>query len=104
MQLVEDAYRLTANFPTAELYGLMAQVRRSAVSIPSNLAEGVGRVTRGEKRQFFGHARGSLNELRTQMEIASRLALVNEEEWTRFDERADDLSRGIAGLLDWAKR
>ena len=63
-------YRQTENFPKTETYGLRSQLRRAAVSIPSNVAEGQGRLTRGEFRQFLGHARGSLLELETQMAIA----------------------------------
>ena len=54
-------YRQTDNFPKSETYGLRSQLRRAAVSIPSNVAEGQGRLTRGEFQQFLGHARGSLS-------------------------------------------
>jgi four helix bundle protein len=78
-------YRAIQGFPREELYGLSSQMRRSAVSVPSNIAEGQGRMTTGEFRQFLGVARGSNFELQTQIEIARRLsmgkaALLNEAE------------------------
>jgi four helix bundle protein len=68
--LATTIYHATESFPKREWYGLTSQIRRSAVSVPSNIAEGQGRLTRGEFIQFLGHARGSLLELRTQLGIA----------------------------------
>ena len=73
MDLVEDIYRLTKSFPEAEKYGLTNQIRRCAVSISSNIAEGVGRKTDKEFVQFCYIALGSLSELETQLLIAERL-------------------------------
>ncbi len=70
IQLTAATYRLTESFPRTEVYGLTNQIRRSAVSIPSNIAEGQGRLNTGEFRQFPGVARGSNCELQTQLEIA----------------------------------
>jgi four helix bundle protein len=70
MQLVTDIYRITKAFPKEEIYGLTSQIRRAAVSIPSNIAEGQGRRTSSEFHQFLGHARGSIMELETQILIA----------------------------------
>jgi four helix bundle protein len=73
MSLVEAVYRDTENFPRDETFGLRAQVRRAAVSVPSNIAEGSGRNSPGELRQFVGIASGSLAELETQLELSVRL-------------------------------
>ena len=73
MQLTLAIYRLTQGFPREEAFGLCGQLRRSAVSIPSNIAEGQARLSTGEFRQFLGIARGSNAELQTQLEIARDL-------------------------------
>ena len=75
---VKLVYAATANFPPGERYGLTSQMRRSAISIPSNIAEGQGRTTPGEFRQFLGQARGSLYELETQIVLASELGFISE--------------------------
>jgi four helix bundle protein len=76
VRLVEMIYRETADFPRQEVYGLAAQIRRSAVSIPSNIAEGAGRNSSKELVQYLGIANGSRSELDTQLFIASRLGLI----------------------------
>ena len=77
MNLVESVYQITTRFPKEEVFGLTAQLRRSAVSVPSNLAEGAGRNASKERFQFLGIASGSLAELDTQFEIASRLGYLD---------------------------
>ncbi|MFZ5655480.1 MAG: four helix bundle protein [Pseudomonadota bacterium] len=76
MALVEATYRLTEHFPSTERFGLTMQLRRSAVSVPSNIAEGVARRSTAEYLRFLSIARGSLSELDTQMQIAERLELA----------------------------
>jgi four helix bundle protein len=76
MDLVEEVYRVTSEFPAHEQYGLVSQMRRAAVSIPSNVAEGAGRNGNREFSRFLSIARGSLSELDTQHQIAIRLGYV----------------------------
>jgi four helix bundle protein len=79
MTLVELIYRRTADFPKEEVYGLAVQMRRSAISVPSNIAEGAARNSSKEFVQYLGIASGSLAELETQLELASRLGLGSPE-------------------------
>lgn len=83
MSLVEAVYRVTACFPDAERFGLTLQLRRSAVSIPSNIAEGAARRSRSEYLRFLSIARGSLAELDTQLQIAERLDMAADAHATR---------------------
>ena len=76
--LVIEIYKISANFPNDETYGMKAQVRRASISIPSNIAEGAARQTKKEFIQFLHVAQGSLSELDTQLEIALRLRYVDE--------------------------
>ena len=79
MDITENCYKETSNFPKEEKYGLTSQLRRSAISIPSNIAEGAGRNTNGEFKQFLGIANGSTFELLTQLYLSKRLNLITEE-------------------------
>lgn len=79
MDVTEDVYRLSARFPTEKKYGLTSQIRRSAISIPSNIAEGAGRNTDGEFRNFLGIASGSSNELLTQLILSRQLEIAPEK-------------------------
>ncbi len=102
MELVTEVYRITQTFPKEELYGLTSQMRRSAVSIPSNLAEGHGRNSRKEFHQFVGQARGSLVELETQLEIALNLGYLQKDEAEVLLDRASEVGRLVNGLRSWA--
>jgi len=77
MNVAVETYKLSADFPVGEKYGLISQIRRSAVSIPSNIAEGAGRNSKGEFKQFLGIANGSLFELYTQLKLSYKLNLVS---------------------------
>ena len=78
MDLVSEVYALSAQFPKEEIYGLTAQLRRAAVSVPSNIAEGAARTTQKEFLYYLSVARGSLSELETQLFIAQRLKYCTE--------------------------
>jgi len=99
MKLVRDLYRVTREFPKEEIYGLTSRLRRAAVSVPSNLAEGHGRFSRKEFRQFIGRARGSLLEVETQLEIARDLGYLNGSAGRRFV----GTSKRNCSCLEWVK-
>jgi four helix bundle protein len=100
IDLVTNVYRLTQNFPKQEIYGLTSQIRRAAVSIPSNIAEGQGRLSRGEFKQFLGHARGSVFELESQVVIARNLEFLTEKEAEFLLLRITEIGRILNGLLN----
>jgi four helix bundle protein len=99
IELVTCVYTLTQNFPRQEVYGLTNQIRRAAVSIPSNIAEGQGRLSRGEFKQFLGHARGSAFELESQILIARNLGYLRLEDAASLGERIAEIGRLLNGLL-----
>lgn len=99
MKLVVEVYRLTDTFPKSELYGIVSQIRRSAVSIPSNIAEGKQRGTRKEYRQFLIIAFGSAAELDTQLEISKELGFCNTQKYTKIRELLDEVSRMLNRLI-----
>ena len=92
-------YRVTATFPRNELYGLTSQMRRAAVSISSNIAEGKGHNSDGDFGRFLFHARGSLLELQTQIVIAGGLDYLPKEEVASLTSVTDALGRGLNGLI-----
>lgn len=85
MELVVEIYRLSDLFPKSEIYGIVSQMRRAAVSIPSNIAEGRKRSTRKDFRQFIIIAYASASELETQIEISKRLNFIKLEEYLKTD-------------------
>jgi len=99
MALVKQVYVLTANFPEHELYGLRSQMRRAAVSIPSNIAEGNGRRSTGEYLQFLGNARGSLAELHTQALLSRELGFVQTDDYQPIEGAIDEVRRMLGGLV-----
>ena len=99
MDLVQDVYLATKTFPKEEKYGLTTQMRRAAVSIPSNIAEGQGRSGRGEFRHHLSIAHGSLRELETQLVIALRLGYLSQSCVDDLLELAGTVGRLINGLL-----
>jgi four helix bundle protein len=99
MQLTVAVYRLTKDFPRDELYGLTSQIRRAAVSLPSNIAEGHGRLNSGEFKQFLGVARGSNCELQTHLEIARALGMGNPALLNEIDGLSREVGRMIYATL-----
>ena len=97
--LVTEVYSATKSFPRDEIYGLTSQIRRAAVSVPSNIAEGQGRATRGEFVQFLGYARGSLCEVETQIVIAENLHYIAPDIRERLSDRITELGRILNGLI-----
>ena len=97
--MVTEVYRATQGFPREEMFGLSSQLRRSAVSVASNIAEGQGRLSKGEFRQFLGQARGSLIEMETQIVIAGNQGFLNSEAVAGLMDRSGEVSRLLHGLI-----
>ena len=103
MQFVTDLYHETAAFPKQELYGLTNQLRRAAVSVPSNIAEGCGRSTKKEFHQFLCHARGPLSEVETHMEIGRNLGYISEQRFRELLTKTSEVGRMLNGLRSWCE-
>jgi four helix bundle protein len=99
MELVREIYRVSRKFPKEELFGLMSQIRRAAVSVPSNIAEGHAKLSRKEYQHFLGHARGSLAEIETQILIAKDLDYLNEIDMNYILNLSAEVGRVLNGLL-----
>ena len=99
MELVPEIYRLTRKLPRQEEYGLTSQIRRAAVSIPTNIAEGHGRQHTGEFLQYLSIARGSLAELQTLLILALRLGYSQEDELTAANNLITDVRMLLFGLM-----
>lgn len=99
MSLARQAYLLSQALPKSEAYGLLAQIRRAAVSVPSNIAEGHGRLTDLQFRHFLGNARGSLYEMQTQIELAADLGYLNKDQVWKLMEQGAEVARLINGLI-----
>lgn len=104
MDLVADVY-CTQAFPKEETYGLTSQLRRAAVSVPSKITEGKGRMSDRDRIHFFGQARGSLLEIETQILIAQRLGYITQPASDSLLELAGELGRMLNSLIQsmWAK-
>ena len=100
MELVNAVYDATEGFPRREMYSLTDQIRRAAVSIPSNVAEGQAHFSNREFLHFLRHSRGSLAELETQLLIALHRKYLTDEQAQELLKRADELSRILSGLIN----
>ena len=99
IQLSVLVYRLSKEFLREETYGLTSQMRRAAVSIPSNIAEGAGRLNTQEYKQYLGVARGSSFELQTQLTIARQLGFGDAEQLAEAETTCDEVGRMLFGVI-----
>lgn len=99
MSFVTDVYKITKSFPKIEQYGLTSQIQRSAVSVPSNIAEGFGREGLNDYLRFLNIAIASLFELQTQLEIAYNLKYVNKETFDYLYELSREIERMLSSLI-----
>lgn len=99
IQIVTNIYKLTRNFPKEEIFGLISQMRRCAVSVPSNIAEGFGRNSQGDFKRFLNIALGSTYELQTQIEISMNLDYLNIVNYKTLMESCLELEKMINSLV-----
>jgi four helix bundle protein len=104
VEFVKAVYRLTRGFPGSEWYGLTSQLRRAAVSVPTNIAEGASRRTRKEFLQFLYISRGSLSEIETLLIISEGLEMVERDLYQACRSRTESLGRMLTGLINSIKR
>jgi len=100
IEMVTDLYKVTSSFPKEEMYGLISQIRRSAVSIPSNIAEGAGRNSEKEFKQFLHIALGSLSELETQLLIAHNIGYLEKTVYEEFNLQIINLIKMISAFIN----
>jgi four helix bundle protein len=99
VKMAVGTYAVTKGFPASETYGLTSQMRRASISVASNIAEGRGRLTEGEFRQFLGHAQGSNCELQTQLEVARHLKFATEEQLKDVTELSIKVGKMLSALI-----
>jgi four helix bundle protein len=104
IDMVTKIYQVTRNFPKEEIYGLTNQMRRAAVSVPSNIAEGAGRNSSKEFLQFLYFSTGSLSELETQIIIAYNLEYINNEQKQNMDIIINTIFKMLSGLMQSVKK
>ena len=100
---VSEIFRLTATFPKEEMYSLTAQIKRSAISIPSNIAEGSARESNKEYIRFLYIALGSLAELDTQLQIANDLKFIKSDEYKKVSVKLNEIGKMLSGLISYRK-
>jgi len=103
IEFVTKIYRITEKYPDSEKFGLISQIRRTAISIPSNIAEGAARTGKKEFTQFLSIAQGSTSELETQLIISNNLGFLRNENMYLLND-LDEISRMIIGLIKTLKR
>ncbi|MDE1967229.1 MAG: four helix bundle protein, partial [Patescibacteria group bacterium] len=102
-KLVLMIYRVTKAFPRVELFGLINQLRRAAVSVTSNVAEGFSRRSDKEKTQFFSMACGSITEIQNQLEVSKDVGYIERKDYTAINEQSESVHRLIRGMLRYIK-
>ena len=103
MDFVVKIYEISANFPKEERYGLMSQLRRCAVSVPSNISEGAGRGTNKQFRRFLEFSMGSINEAQTQIELAHRVNYISNEIYNSLADEALQIYKMILAFYNSLK-
>jgi four helix bundle protein len=104
VELSVQIYEVTKSFPKQETYGLTSQMRRAAISVVSNIAEGQGRLTFGERRQSLSHAHGSLFEVEAQAVVAERLELLSAADHDMVKLSIQKTGRALIGLIRWVQK
>ena len=99
MTLAEDCYRLTSQFPKDEVYGMSSQIKRAAVSIPANIAEGYGRDQTGSFLQFLRIAQGSARELATHLILTDRVQLADQQSLMPLQDKCERISKMLRALI-----
>jgi four helix bundle protein len=99
MEMTVKVYEVTAAFPRQEVYGLTSQLRRASISVASNIAEGRGRISQGEFKQFLGTAQGSNFELQTQLEVGRRLGLGSEASLNKAEKLSAEVGKMLSSLI-----
>jgi len=103
MLFVTEIYKETRNFPADEQYGLVSQIRRCAVSVPSNIAEGFGRNSRNDYLRFLNISMGSLYELQTQLQISLNLKLLNDNKFDKLYSKSREIERMLSSMISKLK-
>ena len=104
MELVKEVYLLTKKFPKEEMYGLISQTKRAAVSVPSNIAEGLGRQYKKDTLQFLHISRGSLYELETLLNIAVMVEIITEEEFNKIIPALEKALQVVNGFINYNQK
>ena len=105
IELVEHIYKnVLPKYPKSEIFGIVSQIGRSAVSIPSNISEGTGRYSKKEFKQFLYNARGSLFELVTQMDISLKLGYITKSDYEKLNDMMAEISGLLNGLINSLKQ
>ena len=100
LDFIKDIYRLTANFPRPEIYGITSQLRRAAISVASNIAEGASRQSKLERKRFYSISRSSLVEVDTQLEISGQLNFIIDSELTEIDKKLNRLFAMLTNMIN----